>query len=422
MKVKGLKRRKLDNVALAFPAATGKRDSRVFRIYCLLKENVDKRALQESVTEALNKYPLFGSVLKRGNFWYYFEKSGMVPEVKEEERIPCGYMYEKGREKLLCSVTYGKKRINLEIFHALTDGTGAIEFLSEIVKIYLEKAHGVENRTSENKAASISEQEEDSFSRYYSREKQEKKKRRSRPAFLIRSKRVSQSEIRITESTVSVEKLLKRTRELNISITVYITAILMKAVELTMSRKEKKKPVTVMIPVNLRKYYPSKSMSNFFGWMETEYQFGDASPETEEIAAHVKKRFEEDLKPAQVAARMNSYIRIEKNPLLKFIPLGIKDLFLKIGTEIGGRNVTAVFSNMSAVVLPEEYGNYIERFGAIASTDKLQLCACSYRDVFYLSFSSKYVNSEIQSNFYSLMKKEGVEFDILKDKDIKEKL
>ena len=190
MKVKGLKRRKLDNVALAFPAATGKRDSRVFRIYCLLKENVDKRVLQESVTEALNKYPLFGSVLKRGNFWYYFEKSGMVPEVKEEERIPCGYMYEKGREKLLCSVTYGKKRINLEIFHALTDGTGAIEFLSEIVKIYLEKAHGVENRTSENKAASISEQEEDSFSRYYSREKQEKKKRRSRPAFLIKKFRL----------------------------------------------------------------------------------------------------------------------------------------------------------------------------------------------------------------------------------------
>ena len=119
---------------------------------------------------------------------------------------------------------------------------------------------------------------------------------------------------------------------------------------------------------------------------------------------------------------MNSYIRIEKNPLLKFIPLGIKDLFLKIGTEIGGRNVTAVLSNMSAVVLPEEYGNYIERFGAIASTDKLQLCACSYRDVFYLSFSSKYVNSEIQNNFYKKKKKEGVEFDILKDKDIKEKL
>ena len=42
--------------------------------------------------------------------------------------------------------------------------------------------------------------------------------------------------------------------------------------------------------------------------------------------------------------------------------------------------------------------------------------------MFYLSFSSKYVNSEIQNNFYSLMKKEGVEFDILKDKDIKEKL
>ena len=32
--------RKLDNAAQAFPAATGKKDTRVFRLYCELKEEM----------------------------------------------------------------------------------------------------------------------------------------------------------------------------------------------------------------------------------------------------------------------------------------------------------------------------------------------------------------------------------------------
>ena len=36
---------------------------------------------------------------------------------------------------------YYENRINFEVFHALTDGTGATEFLRELVKNYLYLAH-----------------------------------------------------------------------------------------------------------------------------------------------------------------------------------------------------------------------------------------------------------------------------------------
>lgn len=39
--------RKLDNAAQAFPAATGKKDTRVFRLYCELKEDVIEEVLQK---------------------------------------------------------------------------------------------------------------------------------------------------------------------------------------------------------------------------------------------------------------------------------------------------------------------------------------------------------------------------------------
>ena len=45
------------------------------------------------------------------------------------------------KKSLLFQVSYDKNRINFEVFHALTDGTGATEFLRELVKNYLHLVH-----------------------------------------------------------------------------------------------------------------------------------------------------------------------------------------------------------------------------------------------------------------------------------------
>ncbi len=407
-------RRRLDNVALAFPAATGKADSRVFRIYCRLRETVDGVKLQQALEEAVKLYPIFHSVLRRGNFWYYFESSDSRPVVSEERDVPCSPIYEEDSDQVLYRVTYRDCCIHLEIFHALSDGTGAIEFLSEIVKRYLGLVHGVEG----GEAAPVREvQQEDGFFRYYSRDRQEKQKRRSSPAYQIRGARVKQEEMRITECTVSVQQLLEKTRVDGVSITEYMTALLIEAIALSNSwgfpgrrrngRRRGRKPITIMVPVNLRKFYPSRSMANFFGWMEIEYDFcgGDSFAQ---VRRHVKKRFAEDLERAQVAARMNRFIRLEKHPIMQIIPLRLKDIGLKIGTSLGGRNVTAVFSNMGVVRLPACYEPYIDQFGAIASTDKLQILACSWGDRFYFSITSKFRSTDIQRNLLMLLNREGI--------------
>ena len=54
--------RKLDNAALAFPAVTGKKDTRVFRFYCQLKESVDGPLLQQALDKTMEKYPLYQMV------------------------------------------------------------------------------------------------------------------------------------------------------------------------------------------------------------------------------------------------------------------------------------------------------------------------------------------------------------------------
>ena len=89
--------RKLDNAAQAFPAATGKKDSRVFRFYCMLREEIDRDRLQRALDETLEKYPLFRSVLRKGLFWFYMEPRQIPAVVKPENRTPCSYIMNQTR-------------------------------------------------------------------------------------------------------------------------------------------------------------------------------------------------------------------------------------------------------------------------------------------------------------------------------------
>lgn len=404
MKRKGLKkRRKLDNVALAFPVAAGKNDSRVFRIYCELKEPVVPEILQKALERVRLQYPMFQSVLKRGNFWFYFEKKDIKPFVRRDRKSPCSPLYQKDQETLLYEISYKEKRINFEVFHALTDGTGAIRFLSEIVAAYLNMKYSLDEEQA--RPAPETAQEEDSFSRNYSAKNWPRQIRKSGLAYQIQASRTRK--MQLDEYTLSVSRLLEKARERGVSITVYLTAVLIKVIGEGMRASQRKRPVVIMIPVNLRNYYHSQSMGNFFGWMEIEYYF-KRNTTFEQVLAHVKQRFKEELDKEQVALRMNRLVNIEKNPLLMLMPLGLKNFFLKIGIWAGSRNVTAVLSNLNAVKMPEIYEAYIDRFGVITSTDKLQICACSYYDNFYFSITSKFTDKVIQDKISEFLTKEQI--------------
>lgn len=103
----------------------------------------------------------------------------------------------------------------------------------------------------------------------------------------------------------------------------------------------------------------------------------------------MKEQFKRELTPEKIAMHMNGYVRIEKHFLVRMVPLEIKRYFLMAGANLGSRCITAVYSNIGILKFPEEYRNYIERFGIFASTDSLQLCSCSYEGKMVLGFTSK---------------------------------
>ena len=133
---------KLDNTAHLFPSIAGENMTNVYRISVDLNEEIQRDYLQQALDMVLPKFDGFNVRLRIGVFWYYFEENGKrAPKVSEEIMFPCRYIRQNRNHNYLFRVTYYGCRINLEVFHVLTDGMGGINFLRELTYQYLRLVH-----------------------------------------------------------------------------------------------------------------------------------------------------------------------------------------------------------------------------------------------------------------------------------------
>lgn len=128
---------KLDNAAKIFPGQNSNTWSNVFRISAQLKQEIDPEVLLTALKHTLRRIPTFDVRIRRGLFWYYFEKNPNEPEVAPDIKNPCYRIKFKENKGFLFRVFYRGDRISLEVYHALCDGYGASVFLSTLVGEYL---------------------------------------------------------------------------------------------------------------------------------------------------------------------------------------------------------------------------------------------------------------------------------------------
>jgi len=398
--------RKLDNAALLFSADHSQRVPRVFRFYCLLKEDIQENILQQALEQTLVSFPFFQTAIRVGVFWLYLEDSDKKPIVREEYKDPCLPLYEHDKKGLLFEVTYYKNRINIEIFHVLTDGSGATEFIRELVKHYLLLAHPEEQLPDcslFSEDITIQDMESDSFSKYYTDKKPIKNKKP--PA--IQMKRISSKgqKMHVQEVTLPVQSILKKAREFGVSISVYLTAVFLLAIHKEIPKQQTKKPIRLMVPVNLRNFFESGSMLNFFGWVEPEYTFSNnVEPDFAKLLLHVSNYYKENLNKETMESHINTYTSLEKHPVLKYVPINLKNIAISLGSKKSAYDITAIYSNMSIVRMPDEFTPYIERFGVYTNTPKLELTMCSFLDTLTLSFTSKFEMDNIVRNVLKILK------------------
>ena len=133
---------KLDNTALLFPVIANESMTSVYRVSVTLTETIIPEKLQEALERVLPLFDVFHARMRRGAFWYYFETNNRpAPRVRPESTYPCQYIPPYQNNGYLFRVTYYENRVNLEVFHVLTDGMGAVNFLRELIYQYLRLTH-----------------------------------------------------------------------------------------------------------------------------------------------------------------------------------------------------------------------------------------------------------------------------------------
>lgn len=414
--------RKLDNAAKIFPPTANNRDTKVFRCSCELYEDIDKDILKKALDLSLEKFPFYRSVLKKGIFWYYLEYSSIEPVVREEYRMPCAPIYNSIRKNLLFEVTYFGKRINLEVYHALSDGTGALNFLKTLVYYYLKEKYFEEfddKSLNFNYHASETEKLDDSFSKYYLKKKLPIKEK-SPVAYRFKEDTNDVGTLRVIEGRVSVKKLLEKSRKYNCTLTAFLIAILFRSIGECMSMREKEKPVVICVPVNLRNFFESESARNFFGVVKIEYNFKKNSSELSDIIEYVDKSLKDNVTMEKLGDRMIRLSALENKFAAKILPILIKNPIMKIAAILEDRSITAAFSNVGKVDMPEEFKPYINLFDIFASTKRLQVCMCSYNDNCVISFTSQFVSTDVQRRFFKSLTEYELDVEITTNFDIKE--
>lgn len=407
---------KLDNTANIFPAIAGENMTNVYRISVTLTEKIDPGKLQEALDIVLPKFDGFNVRLRKGVFWLYFEENGKsAPKVMEETNFPCRFIQANHNRSYLFRVTYYNCRINLEVFHVLTDGMGGINFLRELAYQYLRLVHPkLKGETGDCLSQDTSLNREDSFVKNYKKSKPSGFNKEK--AYLIKKEKLANGEFGLIHGLMPVSQLKEVSHRYGVSINEYLVGLFAWSTYVECLHKmPSKNPIRIAVPVNLRPYFDSVTTKNFFVMVSAEFRVEKEEYTFEEVLeliknslrAQINKEHLEDLFSYSVSNQMNVGLRIVLLPLKLFA-------MRLVYTKNALANTTTV-TNIGNIQVEEAYRPYIKMFHAFIAMSKgqnLKGTICSYGDTLVFTFSSIFSDNSLQRTFFKRIAQDGVDIQI----------
>lgn len=405
--------RSLDNAAKIFPCASSPHDTKVFRFVCELRDAVSPAMLQLALEDTLEEWSHFRCVLRKGLFWYYFEETDAPVLVHAENTPPCTTLYCDSGSQLF-DVSYYRDRINFEVYHALTDGAGAMQFLKTLVHRYLlrryrEKLQGQEIPF--DFAVSNAERVTDSFAKFStgSRQKKLSVMKRMPAVYHLHGMKTAEHRLKVLEGIVPADRMLALAKSEGVTLTAMISAFLIAAIREEMRATEQEKAIVISIPVNLHAYFPTHTVQNFFSVANIGYTFvpGETT-DWVKIARSVGESLQQKLSGDYLQDRLDAQTSLERWMVARVVPLFFKRIILRYFYHRSEREYTSTISNLGAVQLPEPLEPFVRRFQVFNSTRDLQICLCTYQNEMSISFTSQLLSNEIIRRFFNRLTEQEI--------------
>ena len=347
---------RLDNTAHLFPVIAGDSMSNVYRISVTLTELIQPELLQRALDMVLPKFDGFNLRLRQGVFWYYFEENGKpAPRVREENTFPCRFIYQNRNNSYMFRVTYYKYRINLEVFHVLTDGMGGINFLKELTYQYLRLVHPeLKGDRGDDLNSTTSLNREDSFLKNY--RKSSERGYQTQKAYLIKGEKLSPGEFGIMHGYMQIPELKAVCKRYGVSINEYLVSVFVWSVyQECMHKMPAKRPIRVAVPVNLRPYFNSITTKNFFVMVSAEFDPVKEDYTFEEVVEAVKASLESQINKGNLEKLFSYNVSNEKMFIARAVPLIIKNIAMRIIYTQSALANTTTITNIGNLTVDEMY-------------------------------------------------------------------
>lgn len=311
--------------------------------------------------------------MRRGMFWYYLEHNDAPPIVEEDVRNPCLPMRAKDSRGYAFRVRYYGNRIAVEIFHVLTDGTGGLCFLKTLVAEYLALRYGI----SIPRGGDVLDcddppdpgEMEDGFLACAGNVT---RSRSEADSFHLSGTRERDGFIHVTTGVIPVNALKARAEEKDVSLTVYLTAVLILAFDAIQRRKhplrntprgaKRLKPVKICVPVNLRRFFPTRTLRNFANYVNPGIEPSYGVYTLDEVLSIVMHQMGMELTPKVLGAKFTTNVRSEQNAVLRVAPLFLKDLAMRAAFYMTAtKKPPPAFQPLAMHPLPAEMALFVTR-------------------------------------------------------------
>jgi hypothetical protein len=146
--------------------------------------------------------------------------------------------------------------------------------------------------------------------------------------------------------------------------------------------------------------------------MTVGYHFKDPNPPLQDVVDELTEAFRTNLNEEWIKEQAGVLLALEQHPVLRVLPLPLKDLSLRIAVRISDRKITSSISNLGRISMPSEFDPFIRQFGVSTGAKRPQLTICSYLDRLVISATSPFADADIQRTFFQFLSERGVDVEI----------
>lgn len=418
---------KLDLSAIVYPTLQRKDFSSVYRLSVLLKEDVNPELLQKALDMTLLRFPTYKVAIRKGVFWRYLEPNNRPgPFVTPDIKNPCMPMPFKANNRYLLRVYYYGRRISLEAHHCLGDGTGGMCVLQTLTAVYLELlGHSItpSGFVLDIHSAPDPEELEDAYMRYANA--RVKPPRPGEKTYRVRGTKEPFYTLNIIDGIMSVKEVMAVAKKYHSTLTEYLNAVLLYAL---LQKQEDDvplhlRPVKIAMPVNLRRFFPSKTLRNFITMVypSIDPRLGDYT--FEEIVTQVHHYMKYYINEKFLRGDITTNAATQRNPIIRVVPLFIKDFVVRtFYTKVQDKNSSAGLTNMGSLQVPEDMKPYIERFDIYMGqpfSSRTNCAIISFEDILTVNFASSIAEADVERNFFRKLVEDGIHVTIESNRDTK---